>query len=86
MPGTEEALAPLLLTMSQLAGLLNRSASSLRRDLAEGRLPAPAGGMRKPTRQRGRALYWSRVELQAWISAGQPDRKTWERIRSRHVK
>jgi len=76
----------LLLTFTEVCALLGRSASSLRRDLDTGRLPAPSGGMRKRGRGRGPALYWERRELMAWVAAGRPDRRAWEKIRARHVK
>jgi predicted DNA-binding transcriptional regulator AlpA len=67
-PGTSREAAPteplLLVGLSKLAALLDRSVASLNRDLAAGRLPAPVrlGGSRK----------WRWPEIEAWVAAGCP--------------
>jgi predicted DNA-binding transcriptional regulator AlpA len=64
----------LLVDIRELSALLSRSAGSLERDQAAGRLPAPiyVGGSRR----------WRREEIEAWVAAGCPDRKTWDAIRA----
>lgn len=64
----------LLLDMTQLVVLLRRSAASLERDQAAGRLPAPVylGGSRR----------WRRAEIEAWVAAGCPAADAWARTRS----
>ena len=54
----------LLIDIGQLVVLLRRSAASLERDQAAGRLPAPVyvGGSRR----------WRRAEIEAWVAAGCP--------------
>jgi predicted DNA-binding transcriptional regulator AlpA len=63
----------LLIDIRQVAVLLARSVTSLERDQAAGRLPAPlyVGGSRR----------WRRAEIRAWVAAGCPDRARWDEIR-----
>ncbi len=63
----------LLIDIGQLVVLLRRSAASLERDQAAGRLPAPVyvGGSRR----------WRRQEIEDWVRAGCPNRERWEAIR-----
>jgi hypothetical protein len=68
------ALGEALLVPADVAGpMCGRSEASWWRDHAAGRIPAP---LKFP----GRTL-WSVRELEEWIAAGGPDRKTWETIR-----
>jgi hypothetical protein len=65
-----------LLVPADVAGpMCGRSKASWWRDLAAGRVPAPA--WRSP----GRTL-WSVLELRQWVEAGCPLRNTWEILRS----
>lgn len=62
---------PLLLREAdamRLVGVKNRSSWRLMMD--RGGLPAPV--------RLGRALYWRRDELIAWVTAGCPGRRVWE--------
>ncbi len=63
----------LLLDVNALAVLLSRSVPSLRRYDAAGRLPAPV--------RIGKAVRWRRSEIEQWIAAGCPDRRTWQIMR-----
>lgn len=60
---------PILLSVRDLATLLDRSVPSIERDDAAGRIPAPVwiGGSKK----------WRRDEILAWVEAGCPDRDDW---------
>jgi predicted DNA-binding transcriptional regulator AlpA len=73
-PPTAAAAPSLLVDIRELSALLSRSAGALERDQAAGRLPAPiyVGGSRR----------WRRGEVEAWVAAGCPDRKTWEAIQA----
>ena len=70
MTPNETTLSALLITIRQLAQLLNRSVGSLERDQATGRLPKPVriGGSRQ----------WRRAEIEAWVLAGCPHQDDWE--------
>jgi predicted DNA-binding transcriptional regulator AlpA len=57
-------VAPLVVDIKGLSKLLQRSAASLRRDEAYGRLPA---GIRI-----GRSKRWRVEEIRAWVAAGAP--------------
>lgn len=68
------ASAALVITTDGLAETLDMSVRSIHRLLSGGKIP-------KPSRLGGQ-LRWSRAEIEEWIQAGMPDRKTWERMRS----
>lgn len=68
-------LPPLLIDIQQLSALLARSTASLERDEAAGRLPAPL--------RLGGSKRWRYAEIEAWVAAGCPERKTWEAMRRR---
>ena len=60
-----------LIAISELSVLTGgRSIPSLERDDAAGRLPPPV--------RIGRSKRWRRQEILDWISAGCPNRQTWE--------
>jgi len=63
------AAAPLLLTASDVAGLLAVSLRTVRRLDMTGRLPAPL--------LIGRAVRWRRAEITSWLAAGAPPRSRW---------
>jgi predicted DNA-binding transcriptional regulator AlpA len=67
---SEQTIASPAVTLADLAFILNRSKPSLYRDDSAGRLPAgfTIGSSRR----------WLRSEIDAWMVAGCPDRKTWE--------
>lgn len=57
-----------------LSQVLNRSIASIHRDLCLDRLPL---GFRI-----GRSRRWLVEEIQSWLRAGCPDRKTWEAMQN----
>lgn len=67
-----EAPAPLLASIDDLAVMLSRSIPSLRRDDAAGRLPTALriGGSKR----------WRVEEVNRWVLAGCPDRRTWNEL------
>jgi predicted DNA-binding transcriptional regulator AlpA len=67
-------LPPLLVDITGLSELLQRSVASLYRDDAAGRLPA---GLKL-----GASKRWRYSEILAWVDAGMPDRRTWEAMKS----
>jgi len=62
---------PWLLTVADLAKLLQRSKRGIERDLAAGRIGP------RPIRNLGRALKFSAREIEAWIAAGCPPARAW---------
>jgi hypothetical protein len=69
----EPPTLPLLLDIRALAEFLGRSVSSLKRDIAGGRLlgsPKYVGSVR-----------WRCREVEAWVQAGMPPRDEWKRLR-----
>jgi excisionase family DNA binding protein len=83
-PGADPALpAPaavlpdaLLLTDRQAAALCGLGRSTWHRLRAAGKLPLAV--------RLGRALRWRRQEIEAWISAGCPDARTWTAMTAAH--
>ncbi len=73
-PGSVPATPALLISADAAGPMCGRSEASWWRDHAAGRIPAP---IKFP----GRTL-WSVRELEDWIAAGAPDRKTWEALKS----
>ena len=61
-------------TVAGLAGALDTSVRSIHRLNSSQKIPRPA--------RLGGQLRWNRAEIQAWIAAGMPERKVWERMRS----
>ena len=55
-----------------LAAHLGVSVRHVRRMDAAGQIPRPL--------RFGRAVRWSRVEIEEWMFAGSPDRETWEAL------
>lgn len=66
----------LAVTAADAAKLLGISRGQWFKLHAMGRVP-------RPVRLGQRAPRWRRVELEAWLAAGCPDRETWERARSK---
>jgi predicted DNA-binding transcriptional regulator AlpA len=64
---------PPVLDSKALMAYLKRSKASLSRDDAAGRIPR---GFRI-----GRAKRWLKSEIDEWLQAGAPDRRTWEAMR-----
>jgi predicted DNA-binding transcriptional regulator AlpA len=67
-------LPPLLVDITSLSELLQRSVASLYRDDAAGRLPA---GLKI-----GASKRWRYAEIVAWAEAGAPCRREWEARRA----
>ena len=68
-------LQPLLIDIASLAVLLSRSVAALERDQAADRLPRAL--------KLGRSKRWRLQEVVEWVSAGCPDRRTWEARRAK---
>ena len=68
--GQSVASPPLLLRAPRAAALLNTSVRTLRTLNATGRIPRAI--------RLGRSTYWRPDELKAWVTAGCPDRVTWQ--------
>lgn len=66
---------PVLVTVIGLAEILNTSPRSIYRYRSEGKLPT---GLRL-----GQQLRWRRGEVEAWIEAGMPPRRDWEKMKTR---
>ena len=66
---------PLLVTDVQAADLVNVSRSHWRTMDAGEHVPARV-------KLQGRNALWSRAEIEAWVRAGCPGRKTWEFIKA----
>jgi excisionase family DNA binding protein len=78
-PTTPPAPDKLLLSAEEVAGLLGFSVRHVRRLDSADQLPAPVrpGG--------GRAVKWRREDIEGWVAAGCPDRRTWEALRKAHA-
>ncbi len=64
-----------LLTYKELAARVRLSVPMLRKMLADGRFgPAPV--------RFGRAVRFNPDEVSAWLAAGAPDRRSWEKQRA----
>lgn len=63
---------PLALTASEVAQLLGVSRAHVWRLHKAGKLPEPV--------RLGRAVRWSRTEIESWLTAGAPARPAWERL------
>jgi len=68
------SLGPTLLTVAELAELLNTSPRSIYRFSTEKKLPAPL--------RLGQQPRWRRSEILAWIDAGMPPAEEWEKSRA----
>ena len=67
-----EVSRPAALSAETLAKILQVSIRHLRRLNATGRLPRPV--------RLGHSVRWLSTEIEAWLEAGAPDRKTFEAI------
>jgi predicted DNA-binding transcriptional regulator AlpA len=63
---------PLLLRASEAAALCNTSVRTWRAWDAAGKIPRAI--------RIGRSTFWRPADLRAWVTAGCPDRITWEAI------
>lgn len=70
-----EVEGPLLLTIHDLARMLSVSERELWRMRSSGKLPAPIELGPK-------LIRWGRAEVQDWIVAGCPDRRTWDLVKA----
>lgn len=73
-PDAPPSASSAMLNKQQLAALLCVSVATVERMDSRSRIPAPVKLSRGCVR-------WRRAEVLAWIEAGCPDRKTWERSR-----
>jgi excisionase family DNA binding protein len=76
MATAETTTGPVLLfTVNEAAAFIGCSKSTLLKWDARGLVPAPLrpGGMR--------IVRWRKAELEEWIRAGCPNRRTWEAMR-----
>jgi prophage regulatory protein len=62
--------SPILLSAAGVARLLGLSSRTVARMNSSGGLPRPL--------RLGRSVRWRHQEIEAWIKAGCPTRKTWE--------
>ena len=69
-PSSTESLTPLLLRAPNAAALCNISIRTWRTWDSTGKTPRPI--------RIGRKVFWRPDELKAWVTAGCPDRITWE--------
>jgi predicted DNA-binding transcriptional regulator AlpA len=63
-----------LIDAKGLAAKLSTSVRSIRRMTESEELP-------RPIRVGPRLLRWDEQEIDSWINAGAPDRKTWEQLK-----
>jgi excisionase family DNA binding protein len=61
---------PILASAADVAQMLQLSSRTIARMNSSGKLPRPI--------RLGRSVRFSRNEIQAWIDAGCPNRRTWE--------
>ena len=73
-PTASAAIPPLVVDAKQLAGMLGLCERTVRTMDTAGKLP-------QPLRLNSRCVRWSVAEIEAWLAAGAPDRKTWEAIK-----
>ncbi len=73
-----ERQAPLLIGAKELALLLGVSVRHLRRMDAAGELPRPV--------TLGKRVLWRTEEIQRWVAARCPDRRSWEATDRSHRK
>ncbi len=64
---------PLAFSAQQLADRLGVSLRHLRRCDSAGKLPRPI--------RLGRSVRWPVAEIEQWMAAGAPDRRTWEALK-----
>lgn len=64
---------PAVLTVARLAEVLDTSSRTIYRLDSDGEIP-------RPSRLRGQSR-WLKSEIDAWLEAGMPSRKTWESMR-----
>lgn len=74
VPKQPAPVKPALFVLAELARYLNRSNTSIYRDLELGRIPAPV--------KIGGRQMWRRAEIDAWLEAGAPSRNEWETRRA----
>lgn len=76
VPNSPE-FCPLAVDATQLAALLSLGLRTIRTLDAAGKLPTPF--------RCGNRKLWDVSEVKAWITAGAPDRATWEVIKKAHT-
>ncbi len=73
---TQESTKPckvLAFSAAELAGRLGVSLRHIRRMDASGKLPTPI--------RLGYSVRWLAAEIEAWLTAGAPDRRRWQMIK-----
>ena len=73
----QQAVPPIAVDAAQLAQLLSVSVRHIRRMDSAGKLPKPL--------KVGKCVRWARPEIEDWIAAGAPDRRTWEQMKAQHA-
>lgn len=64
---------PMVLSAMRLSQRLGVSLRHIRRMDSAGKLPRPV--------RLGKVVLWKVDEINAWLNAGAPDRKTWEQMK-----
>jgi predicted DNA-binding transcriptional regulator AlpA len=64
---------PMVLSAMRLSQRLGVSLRHIRRMDSAGKLPRPI--------RLGKVVLWKVDEINAWLNAGAPDRKTWEQMK-----
>ena len=67
--------APLAISARQLATRMGVSLRHIRRADSAGLIPRPV--------HIGRSVRWPLHEINGWLTAGAPDRRTWEQMKGR---
>lgn len=70
-----DGIKPLLVSAREAAQLLSVSRSHFYKLHSSGRVPLPVS--------LGRAVRWSRRELEDWVNAGGPPRHKWEHMKGK---
>jgi len=70
---------PLALNAVELARMLDVSLRHVWRQSSAGKLP-------KPLRIGSKCVRWTRSEIEGWLAAGAPDRRTWEQMKSEQAR
>ena len=70
----ETSAVALAVDAKQLGAMLGFSVRTIRTMDSGGKLP-------RPIRLNGHSVRWIVSEIEAWLTAGAPDRRTWEAIR-----
>ncbi len=69
---------PLALNALELARMLGVSLRHVWRQSSAGKLPKPL--------KIGKCVRWTRSEIEDWLAAGAPDRRTWEQMKAQQLR